>query len=86
MDAVDKMLSVEYRRAIANDPCVYCGASGEHDDHVVPLSKAGTDHWHNIVRACERCNLAKSAHDLDHFLEVILPTLITDPSTHAQSS
>jgi Restriction endonuclease len=86
MDGTDRLLSVEYRKAIKDDPCTYCSSPGEHDDHVIPLSKAGTDHWHNIVRACERCNLAKSAHDLDHFLEVILPTLITDPSTHAQSS
>jgi 5-methylcytosine-specific restriction endonuclease McrA len=61
MDDLDRHLSVEYRKAIANDPCFYCGGKGEHDDHFFPLAKGGTDHWYNLVRACESCNLSKHA-------------------------
>jgi 5-methylcytosine-specific restriction endonuclease McrA len=28
-------------------------------DHVVPLSRGGTNHWTNVVTACSRCNLRK---------------------------
>lgn len=59
MDAVDRMLSVGYRKAIANDPCSYCGDPGEHDEHVHPLSRGGSDHWWNLVRACAPCNHSK---------------------------
>lgn len=62
MSAVDRRISVDYRRAIATDPCWYCGNGvAAHVDHYFPLSKGGTDHWYNLVRACERCNLSKHA-------------------------
>jgi 5-methylcytosine-specific restriction endonuclease McrA len=61
MSTEDRAQAVEWRKLIAGDACVYCGAPGEHDDHVMPLSKGGTDHWWNIERACAVCNLSK--HD-----------------------
>ncbi len=61
MSAEDRMLSVSYRKAIAADPCRYCAAPGEQDDHFYPLALGGTDHWWNLVRACAHCNLSKSA-------------------------
>jgi hypothetical protein len=30
-----------------------------HVDHMVPRSKGGSDHPHNLVTACEGCNLSK---------------------------
>ena len=44
--------------------CRYCGwrhraASKFHIDHVVAVSKGGTDSLNNLVVACERCNRAK---------------------------
>lgn len=50
-----------YRLAISKDPCYYCGkfASIMHDDHYYPLSKGGTNHWYNLVRACHNCNGSK---------------------------
>lgn len=61
MDDLDRALSADYRRAIAKDPCGYCGASSDHVDHFFPVSKGGTDHWWNLLRACEPCNKAKWA-------------------------
>ena len=44
--------------------CMYCGhqfaARGLSRDHIVPLSKGGTDSWTNVVSACKRCNNRKA--------------------------
>ena len=61
MDKLDRALSADYRQAIRSDSCVYCGAPGAHVDHFFPLAKGGTDHWWNLVRACEHCNKSKAA-------------------------
>ena len=54
MDGTDRLLSVCYRLAIRNDPCFYCGSpETAHVDHFFPLAKGGTDHWWNLVRACD---------------------------------
>lgn len=43
--------------------CVYCCSGGRMTrDHVVPLSKGGTNDISNIAPACRRCNSSK--HDL----------------------
>jgi hypothetical protein len=68
MDKFDMELSVDYRKAIANDPCFYCGGPGENDDHYVSLANGGTDHWWNLVRACKKCNLSKGPKNGDEFL------------------
>lgn len=63
MTALDKRKSHLHRLRIANDLCYYCGGCTPemHYDHVYPISKGGTDHWFNLVRACEPCNKSKSA-------------------------
>jgi hypothetical protein len=71
MDNLDRELSVDYRKAIANDPCFYCGGPGENDDHYVSLANGGTDHWWNLVRACFRCNNRKSATNGDEFVVLL---------------
>jgi len=44
--------------------CMYCGsqfaARGLSRDHILPLSKGGTDSWKNVVSACKRCNNRKA--------------------------
>ena len=41
--------------------CVYCDhADSQVIDHVVPVNGGGSEHWHNLVPACESCNLGKS--------------------------
>lgn len=45
--------------------CLYCGNrfldSSMSRDHVVPLSRGGTDSWTNVVSACRRCNARKGS-------------------------
>ena len=48
--------------AAFNDCCAYCGQSKPLTrDHVVPLSRGGTDDIANIVPACQSCNSRKNA-------------------------
>lgn len=41
--------------------CTYCGSTELplHCDHVVPVSKGGTNEFSNLTTACKRCNLSK---------------------------
>lgn len=70
MTTEDKSDSVEWRKSIRNNPCFYCGEFAEvmHDDHMNPLSRGGTDHWWNLVRACAHCNLSKNAKTAEEFM------------------
>ncbi|QPB09793.1 hypothetical protein CPT_Shady_032 [Streptomyces phage Shady] len=52
-----------------HNKCAYCGNRAEHLDHVVPLSKGGTDTESNIVPACAPCNLSKGAKTLAEWSE-----------------
>ena len=40
--------------------CAYCGGSFEHLDHVIPLSRGGSNWPANIRPACARCNRTKN--------------------------
>lgn len=54
-----------YRKARAfvikrdNGICVYCGEPATTADHVIPVSRGGTDDRSNLVAACAICNGAK---------------------------
>jgi 5-methylcytosine-specific restriction endonuclease McrA len=50
-----------YAAIRSEGPCVYCGASAEVVDHIVPLARGGAEHADNLVPACEACNSAKRA-------------------------
>ena len=59
--------------------CLYCG-DYLYDceltrDHVVPVSRGGTDTWENVVTACRECNHAKA----DRLLDEIGLTLLAVP-------
>ncbi|MFK7830368.1 MAG: HNH endonuclease [Congregibacter sp.] len=45
--------------------CLYCGAQHNRGeltrDHVLPVSRGGTDRWENVVAACKRCNWKKDS-------------------------
>jgi 5-methylcytosine-specific restriction endonuclease McrA len=52
--------------------CYWCDAEvGQdyHVDHVVPLSKGGSDGPDNLVIACPTCNLRKGAKMPDEFVK-----------------
>lgn len=61
MTEEDRRESARRRIEIADDPCFYCGEIAEHmqTDHMIPLSRGGTDHAENLVRACRACNYEK---------------------------
>jgi hypothetical protein len=44
--------------------CMYCGGEFAADnlsrDHILPVSRSGTDSWTNVVTACKRCNHRKA--------------------------
>ena len=45
--------------------CTYCGSPGSEDnpltiDHIIPLTRGGTNARENLTVACYRCNRAKS--------------------------
>ena len=50
--------------------CVYCDASlaeKYHADHIMPLSRGGSNYIENIQLLCPPCNLSKGARDPEYF-------------------
>lgn len=47
-----------------NYQCAYCGVKENGKkltiDHIIPLTKGGTDDWFNLIPACRSCNLSKN--------------------------
>lgn len=60
-----------------NSRCRYCGKYIEngHIDHVIPLSKGGTDTADNLVWSCSGCNLSKGDNLPDWEFNQDLPSL-----------
>ena len=50
--------------------CQYCGAHGGelHCDHIIPVSRGGTNDDDNLATACAACNLSKSARTPEEWL------------------
>lgn len=52
-----------------NFTCKYCGKQSDevplHLDHVIPVSKGGTNDESNLVTSCRDCNLGKSNIEID---------------------
>jgi len=52
--------------------CVYCTAGISEEsfvlDHIVPVSKGGTNRKHNLVSACDVCNQRRTDSDPVAFL------------------
>jgi len=50
--------------------CFYCGASGPlQADHMVPISRGGSNEISNIVPACKSCNARKGTKTTEEFLQ-----------------
>ena len=49
--------------------CQYCGSHEDLEvDHIVPISKGGTNADSNLITACHRCNHLKKDYDLEDFI------------------
>jgi hypothetical protein len=57
------------------DVCAYCGTieAPFHLDHVVPRSRGGPDSPKNLVKACAKCNGAKTDKLPSEWLDVVPP-------------
>ena len=74
-----------YAEILASGPCVYCGTTAEHVDHVRPLSKGGWEHESNLVPACEACNLSKKDSLLDRWIpDRVLHGVMASPKVAAE--
>ena len=57
---------------IQNHNCPYCSNNMKDDihiDHIIPLSKGGSNEVYNLILCCSSCNLRKNAKELDVWLE-----------------
>lgn len=61
-----------------NHICHYCGKSEDkmEVDHLIPVSKGGTDELNNLVAACQKCNRAKG----DRLKPYLSPTKASPPN------
>lgn len=58
-------MSLKYRQIQAllaerGSACTYCGGVASGVDHVLPVSRGGTDDPKNLVPACHACNASKN--------------------------
>jgi 5-methylcytosine-specific restriction endonuclease McrA len=61
-------------RAEQDDRCVYCRvdlARKGHVDHIIPLSKGGSNWPSNLQLLCRSCNSKKGAKHPDEFAKII---------------
>jgi len=54
-----------------NFTCTYCGKTVKDDvklhiDHIIPLSRGGSNNPNNLTTACDKCNRGKSNISLKH--------------------
>lgn len=49
--------------------CHYCGQEANTVDHLIPISKGGTDEATNMVAACNKCNASKRDRMTPGFFE-----------------
>lgn len=65
------LADLKARFEVHGNRCVYCGSSENLTaDHMIPLSRGGSDWPANIVPACLRCNQSKHTRTYFEFLEV----------------
>lgn len=66
--------------------CQYCGSDATTVDHVIPISKGGTDEPDNLVAACTRCNYSKGNRMGQFFGTARTPLTLPFPFSPTQES
>ncbi|TRZ84908.1 MAG: HNH endonuclease [Streptomycetaceae bacterium] len=67
--------------------CQYCGSEDATTvDHVVPISKGGTDDPDNLVAACTRCNYSKGNRMGQFFGQPRTPLTLPFPLSQVNES
>lgn len=58
------------RRILERDnwTCHYCGAQAVTEDHLIPLTKGGSEDDSNLVAACGPCNFSKGSKTAAEFI------------------
>lgn len=61
----------QQRKELYGYKCVYCHKKTKRltKDHIVPISRGGTDNIYNIVPTCGKCNRRKWAKNLNEWEE-----------------
>lgn len=65
--AKTRLASFDWNKVVKLDPCVYCHRRADHRkkgrdmtvEHVIPISKGGTNTPDNKVGACDQCNVKR---------------------------
>ncbi len=68
--AIGKHSLIEYKEKMKlfSGMCAYCKIrKANTKDHIIPLSKGGSDYIHNIVPACVSCNSSKRDKTLEEW-------------------
>jgi len=47
---------------VSDGKCFYCKGKATQTDHIIPISRGGTDEPTNLVPACRPCNSKKYAN------------------------
>lgn len=67
--------------------CQYCGAHNDLTiDHIVPLSKGGTNEDDNLITACRSCNSYKGEQSLEEIKEILQTDSLGDISLNRVSN
>lgn len=66
--------------------CQYCGSDATTVDHVIPISKGGTDEPDNLVAACTRCNYSKGNRMGQFFGQARTPLTLPFPFSPTNES
>ena len=81
----ERRLAIYIRDGMA---CTYCGATIEDGaqltlDHLTPYCEGGSNHEHNLVTACLKCNSSRSNRTVEAFAQSVAGYLNRGATTEA---